>query len=309
MSISLLNSQQFEGFSQRLEAFAEQHSRETKDKRLLGLAKRYRSAPTTSERDAVSTSLMEVYKSTSSKEAFALLYELNQEDFLKLIYHHLRRAFYPVDAADILQEVFFNVYRYPFKFKPERTTAFRNWTHSIIRNTVLKHSRRAQRDHVVSIGTTDRNQADESPVLEPVDDRAFTPLESTAEREAVESLANAWMMYLHIYLHAYRCLTPREKRVLYLVEVDGLPYREAAAMVNVKVENLKMMVFRARRKIYSIMKRKFQAVQNAADRRDLSDSRPASSLEDRGNISEAIGACADVEGVPEPQLDSQEGQN
>ncbi|KAA3608689.1 MAG: RNA polymerase sigma factor [Planctomycetota bacterium] len=272
MSVTLLKSDNLDSFAERLEAFAERYAveftEESGSDRLLKHARRFREAPTHSERDAVSTALMEAYKASGSKEAFALLYELNHEDFLKLIYHHLRRAFYNVDAADILQEVFFNVYRYPFKFKPERATAFRNWTHSIIRNTVLKHSRRAQRDHVLSIGARDRNDED-SLILEPADERASSPLDTTAEREAAECLSQAWMLYLHVYLGAYRCLTPREKRVLYLVEVEGLPYREAAKKVEVRVENLKMMVFRARRKIHSIMKRKFQTCQSASDRRDL----------------------------------------
>lgn len=221
-------------------------------------------------RDAVSTLLMSIYKETASKEAFALLYELNHEDFLRLIYHHLKRSYYSVDPADVLQEVFFNVYRYPFKFKPDRNSAFRNWTHSIIRNTVLKHSRRAQRDRVLPIGSTDRDGEDLLP-LELADDRTSTPLDDSAEREAAEDLAAAWRLYLHFYLQAYRCLTPREKRVLFLVEVEGLPYREAAGKVEVRVENLKMMVFRARRKIFTIMRRKFQAGQDAVDRLAMAD--------------------------------------
>lgn len=256
-------------FAERLEAFAQAHAGESKDTSLLECVARFRSgAP--SERDALSTRLMEAYKARGSKEAFALLYELNQEDFLRLIYHHLRRAYYPVDPADVLQEVFFNVYRYPYKFKPDRSSAFRNWTHSIIRNTVLKHSRRAQRDRVLPIGVQERD-TDDPLVIEPEDENASTPYESTAEREATAALTGAWMLYLGVYLEAYRCLTPREKRVLYLVEVETLPYREAAEQVGVRVENLKMMVFRARRKIHSIMKRKFQACEDAPAGRASAD--------------------------------------
>ncbi len=256
-----------EGFLGRLEGFVAANSDEEWGQGLQELVARYREAPSAAK-DALSTRLMEVYKTSGSKEAFALLYELNHEDFLRIIYHHLRRSYYPVDAADILQEVFFNVYRYPFKFKPERPTAFRNWTHSIIRNTVLKHSRRAQRDRVLSIGGQER-PGEEGPFLEPADERGLSPLDRTAEREAAESLASAWLLYLHYYQHAYRCLTPREKKILYLVEVDGRAYRDVAEEVGVKVENLKMMVFRARRKIHTIMQRKFQAFQSAMERRAL----------------------------------------
>lgn len=251
------------GFLERLEAFAVKCQSDSGDGTLAERVARLRQGGQ-GERDAVSTLLMEAYKATGSKEAFALLYELNHEDFLRLIYHHLRRAYYPVDAADILQEVFFNVYRYPFKFKPDRSSAFRNWTHSIIRNTVLKHSRRAQRDRVLPIGVQER-ETEDSMVIEPADESIGTPLESTAAREAADSLAGSWALYLNFYLEAYRCLTPREKRVLYVVEVEGLPYREAAEQVGVRVENLKMMVFRARRKVYGIMKRRFQAAEDQVE--------------------------------------------
>jgi RNA polymerase sigma factor (sigma-70 family) len=264
MTFARPTSPRLQGFADRLEAFAAELQGDAGGRDLGALAADYRKEPSR-HRDAVSTSLMAVYKDTASKEAFALLYELNHEDFLRLIYHHLKRSYYSVDASDVLQEVFFNVYRYPFKFKPDRKSAFRNWTHSIIRNTVLKHSRRAQRDRVLPIGAADRD-SDELVPLELADDRMSTPLEDSVEREAADELAGAWKLYLHFYLEAYRCLTPREKRVLFLVEVQGLPYREAAAEVDVRVENLKMMVFRARRTIFTIMKRKFQAGSDAADR-------------------------------------------
>ncbi|HJM39652.1 MAG TPA: RNA polymerase sigma factor [Planctomycetota bacterium] len=269
MNAQTHNHKSNEELASRLISFAEANPAEFGAGNLLELAQAYVASPKTG-RDGISTVLMGVYKETASKEAFSLLYEINSEDFLRLTYHHLKRSYYFVDAGDVLQEVFFNIYRYPHKFKPERKSAFRNWTHSIIRNTALKHSRRAQRDRVLSIGSTTERDSEEAAALELADDRVRTPLHDTAEKEAAEELVATWRLYLHFYLEAYRCLTPREKRVLFLVEVEGLPYREAAAKVEVRVENLKMMVFRARRKIFTIMKRKFQSGQDASDRRAMS---------------------------------------
>jgi DNA-directed RNA polymerase specialized sigma24 family protein len=45
----------------------------------------------------------------------------------------------------VLQEVFFNIYRYPHRFDCERDDAFRVWTATIVRNTVLKHLRSLSR--------------------------------------------------------------------------------------------------------------------------------------------------------------------
>ena len=148
MSFAPLAPENLEGFADRLLAYAHGYAEGTGDTTLSERASRFKETPQ-SEKDGVSTGLMEAYKVTGSQEAFALLYELNHDDFQRMVYHHLRRSYYPVDPADVLQEVFFNVYRYPYKFKPDRATAFRNWTHSIIRNTVLKHSRRAQRDRTL----------------------------------------------------------------------------------------------------------------------------------------------------------------
>jgi RNA polymerase sigma factor (sigma-70 family) len=260
MTFASLKQEQLDSFAERLREFGQRSGEEE----LTQAADRLSNA-TVKERDQLSTELMRVYRDSASNEAFGLLYELNNEGVMRLIFHHLRRSFYAVDAADVLQEVFFNIYRYPFKFKPDRPSAFRNWTHSIIRNTVLKHSRKAQRNHALSLSVTDR-EMDENVPRELEDESIANPLDATADREAHDDLVGAWSLYLHFYLHAYRCLTPREKRALYLVEADGLPYKEAAAKLDVRVENLKMMIFRARRKIYTIMKRQFSAGQNALDR-------------------------------------------
>ena len=220
------------------------------------------------ERDRLSTHLMGVYRDTASTRAFGFLYELNQDGILRLVYHHLRRSFYSVDAADVLQEVFFNIYRYPSNFDSSRPAAFRNWTHSIIRNTALKHSRKAQRDSTLPLGVPETSE-EGAPRAEPIGKGAHSPLDETAAHEAAEELCGAWTLYLHFYLYAYRCLTPQEKRALYLVEAEGLPYKDAAADLEVRVENLKMKIFRARRKIFTIMKRKFNEGQGDVDRREI----------------------------------------
>ncbi|MGB0953226.1 MAG: RNA polymerase sigma factor [Planctomycetota bacterium] len=260
MTFAPLRTEQIASFASRLKAFAEEVGHE----RLLEFSERLGEL-NTRERDRLSTELMGYYADHQSNEAFALLYELNQEGVLRLIYHHLRRSFFAVDAHDILQEVFFNIYRYPKNFDSTKPSAFRNWTHSIVRNTTLKHSRKAQRNHVLSLTGPDRERETDLPNLEPEDLNGRTPLQETQQRETNDELIGAWMLYLHFYQEAYRCLTPREKRALYLVEVDELPYKEAAAKLDVRVENLKMRIFRARRKIFTIMKRKFAAGETAYD--------------------------------------------
>ncbi|MBT3339873.1 MAG: RNA polymerase sigma factor [Planctomycetes bacterium] len=271
MAFAQLRTDNLPAFAERLSAFAQELTADgVEGYDNLALAAESLEQATAKDRDQLSTWLMAAYRDTASNEAFTLLYELNHEAITRLIYHHLRRSFYAhaVDVGDVLQEVFFNIYRYPFKFKPERAAAFRNWTHSIVRNTVLKHSRRTHRDRVMPLATAGVEE-DDHPVLEPADINGRTPLEETANREAADDLAAAWQLYLHFYLHAYKCLTPREKRALFLVEVEAKPYREASEALDIRVENLKMLIFRARRKIFTIMKRKFSAGQSHVDRATL----------------------------------------
>ena len=254
MTFTPLKSEQLAGFADRLAGFAQEAGHEL----LLDYAGRLKDLDA-EERDRLSTELMACFAADGSNEAFALLYELNQEGILRLVYHHLRRSFFAVDAHDVMQEVFFNIYRYPAKFDSTKAAAFRNWAPSIVRNT-------AQRNPVVSLAGGEDRDGSRLPTLEPEDVDGRSPLEDAQQHEENRELTSAWLLYLHFYQEAYRCLTPREKRALYLVEVDGLPYKEAAAKLDVRVENLKMRIFRARRKIYTIMKRRFGSGQDVATR-------------------------------------------
>src|SRR5207244_3086683 len=86
-------------------------------------------------RDALSTRLMELFRLNTSRAVFGLLYELNSQHLLIQVAGRLRRYASKADPRDVLQEVFFNIYRYPNRFNPERDDAFRVWSALIVRNT------------------------------------------------------------------------------------------------------------------------------------------------------------------------------
>src|SRR6516164_4050465 len=79
-------------------------------------------------RDAVSTRLMEAFRQRTVRAAFGLLYELNCQHLLVQVAGRLRRYASKADPRDVLQEVFFNIYRYPHRFNAEREDAFRVWS-------------------------------------------------------------------------------------------------------------------------------------------------------------------------------------
>jgi RNA polymerase sigma factor (sigma-70 family) len=242
-------------------------------------------------RDAVSTRLMEVFKHDRSRGCFGLLYELNGSHLLTQVAGRLRRYSSKADARDVLQEVFFNVYRYPHRFNSAREDAFRVWSAMIVRNTVLKHLRSQSRGGRTEVAFED---LPDQPAPS-----APSPLSGAIERESRIECARVYLTYLQLYLEFYGMLSDRERRALYLVEVEEYSYRAAAADLEIKLENLKMVIFRARRKIHRSMRRVFDGLSHdcrpARDPRTADRSSRAGVDDSRGARLRTPGASSVVE--------------
>jgi len=215
-------------------------------------------------RDLLATRLMEAYRVTSSRAAFGLLYELNGRHLLQLVASRLRRYQSKADPQDVLQEVFVNIYRYPHRFRSERDDAFRVWTSTIVRNTVLKHLRSLSRSGRAEITFDD--------LPEPSEPREGEPVRGVIQDESAAECQRIYLTYLHLYLRFYSMLSDREQHAIHMVEVEGSSYRQAAGALGIKLENLKMVIFRARRKIHRSMKRVFEGL--PPDVRPARDPRP-----------------------------------
>ena len=205
-----------------------------------------------SVRDALSTRLMECFRLTQSRGAFGLLYELNGPHLLIQVSARLRRYGSHADPGDVLQEVFFNVYRYPHRFDATREDAFRVWSAMIVRNTVLKHLR--------SLSRSGRAEVPYEDLPEQPETNEVSPLGGVIQDESREECARVYLNYLQLYLQFYTMLSDRERRALHLVEVEEWSYRQTAAELEIKLENLKMVIFRARRKIHRSMRRVFDGL-------------------------------------------------
>jgi RNA polymerase sigma factor (sigma-70 family) len=204
-------------------------------------------------RDAASTRLMEIFRQQTGRGTFGLLYELNCQHLLIQVAGRLRRYASKADPRDVLQEVFFNIYRYPHRFNSEREDAFRVWSAMIVRNTVLKHLR--------TLGRGGRSEVPFEDLSEQPEMRGNTsPLSGAIERESRGECARVYLTYLHLYLEFYRMLSERERAALHMVEVQEYSYRQAATELGIKLENLKMVIFRARRKIHRAMRRVFDGM-------------------------------------------------
>lgn len=230
-------------------------------------------------RDGLSTQLMELYRVHQARSCFGLLYELNRTHLLQQVAQRLRRYSSRSDPNDLLQEVFFNIYRYPKRFDSTRDDAFRVWTATIVRNTVLKHLR--------SLGKSGRAEVPFEDLSEHPETRGDEPLGGVIERESERECRRVYVYHLHLYLEFYKQLSQREQLALQLVEVDGVSYREAADRLGIRLENLKMVVFRARRKIYKAMRRVYDGL--APELRPARDGKAAS----RASGSDAVALVGD----------------
>lgn len=200
-------------------------------------------APTTDEGllDLVSTSLMKCFKDTEEPQVFAVLFELNQQSFLQTVHSRLRRLHAAVDASDVVQEVFLNIYRYPHRFLAERVDSFRNWGHRIVRNTLLKHLKGA--------GRTAAHRSLDEEAVQAADPSAPSPARTAEHAESARLADAAYILYLDLYLVQFQRLSEKEQRALTMVEIEGFSYRAAAQALGIRLENLKMVIFRGRRRI------------------------------------------------------------
>lgn len=206
--------------------------------------------------DAVSSCLMDCFKRTQDAGVFSFLFELNRDAFFQVIQAKVRRGHAGIDPQDVLQEVFLNIYRYPRRFLCDRPDAFRNWGHRIVRNTLLKFLKgETRRDRVTALEEDLGNRPDPH-------NRA--PDRSAQDAESAALVDFAYLIYLNLYLLHYRQLSAKEQKALRMVEVQGASYKDTAAALGIRLENLKMVIFRGRRKIYRALNRSLQQLASAS---------------------------------------------
>lgn len=192
------------------------------------------------ELQELNNALMDCFREHGDVDAYALLYRLNVTAFSRVAANVMRISGCRVDIHDVMQEAFVAIYRYPSRFRPEKKNAFRNWSYSIIRNTVYRHAQGAVRD-----GTPVETLAE---VL--ADESTASPPSASIEAEADARCRRAYALLLGLYREIYEHeLRPREQFALQLVEHDGVGYRDAAELMEVRLENFKMIVCRARKRI------------------------------------------------------------
>jgi len=187
------------------------------------------------------TALMLGFRDTRRKDLFEALYRLSYQQVRSFVSVTRRGSARALDPDDLTQEVFLNVYRYSSSFK-EQSGGFRGWCLTIARNLISRKAREHLKRAMLPLAES----------FDPVDSSAG-PRELSITHEEALSLRRSWRTYLLAYAAAYRELRPRDQEALRLVEVEGLQYRVAALRLGVGLSNMKMILLRARRRIWRRM--------------------------------------------------------
>jgi len=197
------------------------------------------------------TALMVLFRDSRETRAFEALYAFARPGVLSWVRSLVGRDPAGVDPSEVLQDTFVNVYRYPGAFREEHEGSFRVWVRTIAGNVVRR-----------SAALRSRTPAqDLSEAATDLEDRGRGPVEAVLDEEQERRLRVAWVLLLWHYAQAWKDLSQRDRRTLHLVEVEGLSYEESGRILCVGRSNMKMIVFRSRRRIARRMRQSMRAAQ------------------------------------------------
>ena len=193
---------------------------------------------------ATSTRLMDLYRLGRSSEVFDLLVEQSSPQMMRRVRTRLRFLGGHLDPQEVLQDTYINIYRYPTHFDGRRPGAFHAWSARIVDNAIRRQLRK-QKSGIELRLLPDEVLARES------DSPQRDPRAQVIAKESCQQAAEAMVVFLGVYLQAYAQLSERERFVLQMVEVHQMCYADLARVLEIRPEALKMVVFRARRRIFA----------------------------------------------------------
>jgi len=200
------------------------------------------------DRDVVDRTL------AGDRQAFNVLILRYQDRLLnsvERIIHH------PEDAAEVVQEAFWQAYLSLPRFKGE--SQFYTWLFRIAFNLAMTRKRRRRPQSLEEVTSRD-------PGYEPVDPRQLPdPLERLEQEESTAMLEQA-----------IRELGPDQRAVIVLKDLDGLKYEQIAELLEVPIGTVRSRLHRARWELKQILELKWGTTSplpssEAVDSADLGD--------------------------------------
>ncbi|MCW5936322.1 MAG: sigma-70 family RNA polymerase sigma factor [Fimbriimonadaceae bacterium] len=145
------------------------------------------------------------------------------------------------DAEDLTQEAFFRAYRGFPAYEGDKP--FENWIFRIVTRLFLDLNRaRRRRVKTVSYDAPLRLDSAENSVQFDSPDPAPTPDEAVLRGEIDEKLERS-LTYL----------TPEQRRLVWLADVEGVSYKEIAEMTGAPVGTVRSRLHRAHRRLRQIL--------------------------------------------------------
>ena len=186
----------------------------------------------------------ELLKRTASGDegAFEELVRRYRDRLLRFCYRFVKDVY---EAEDIVQEVFVNVYRFAPHFVPRASVGafiFKVAANQCL-NTLKK--RRRERKAIPSISLF-RSLGGEGGELV---DMLAAPLKQPGEEMEREEAKRE-------FLEALEKLPPKHRAALLMFELDGLSYNEIAEVMEASLAEVKIWIYRARRKLAALLKDK-----------------------------------------------------
>ncbi len=180
--------------------------------------------------DATDDQLLQEIQAGSS-EAFEALFKRYSTKIYRQAMHLLHRE---AEAEEIMQEVFLKVYEKAHTFRGEAT--FSTWLSRLAINAALNRLRQRTRHPEVSMSDyLPRFRADGHHEVRPVIDWSQDLERQSANRQARKILQEA-----------IESLQPVDKTVVVLSDLEGLSYREIAALLGLSVSAVKSRLHRGR---------------------------------------------------------------
>lgn len=153
----------------------------------------------------------------------------------------LRLSGAPDQAEDLVQETFLRAYRAWDQYT--RGTAAKSWLFTICRNVFLRRRERRQRHDEIVEENVGRSGGDRNPV-NPV----WTSVVGTdAEGAFFDSIVDGKI------IEAIESLPEEYRTAVVLSDMEGLPYREIAELMEVPVGTVKSRLFRGRRRLQQLL--------------------------------------------------------
>jgi RNA polymerase sigma-70 factor (ECF subfamily) len=170
--------------------------------------------------------------------AFGELFDRHQPALFAFLSRFLGNA---TRAEDVVQEVFYRVWRYRHSFDP--TQRFAAWLYGIARHAALTEAHRSHRREL----SLDQLPAEDRDTVAMNEERAGFDdgfVHDLALREQVR--------------RALQELSPEQRACLILREYEQRSYQEIAAILECTPENARVLAFRARRALRALLEIHFQ---------------------------------------------------